>query len=206
MNQVRKIVFIILTFVLESGASLSLDPKMMISIFVGVFGVSPLLYTLTSNTSSDTVYFITAILLFVHLFWYNYNAELQSTQATFENIEHCLPNSLSLNSAFLASILLASRLPSIIHVFALAAFSLIHFGVFPLVRLRSKQLLKNESTGHYILCSTIAIIVFFMLLRINWILSVCYLAILLFIQIGCPIWLDHLQDIKKFLSIIFNKF
>ena len=170
----------------------------MISIFVGIFGVSPLLYTLTSNTSSDTVYIISAILLFVHLFWYNYNAELQSTQASVDNIDHCLPNSLSLNSAFLASILLASRLPSIIHVFALATFSLIHFGVFPLVRLRSKQLLKNESTSYYVLCFIIALIVLIMLLRINLILAICYFALLFFIQIGCPLWLNHLQDIKKF--------
>ena len=166
--------------------------------FISLIGIAPLLYTLTQTTSTDTVYTISAILLFTHLFCYNYNAELAETQTGSKNIDHKLPNSLSLNSVILASVLLASRLSSVTHVFALVMFALLIFGVFPLVRLRSKQLVVQESISHYALCIIIALIIFAAVFAINIFLGLGFAASLIFLHIGCPIWLVKIQDFKKY--------
>lgn len=58
------------------------------------------------------------------------------------------PSSLSTNAALMASTVLASRLPSINHVFSLTVFSIEVFGLFPVFR---RHLRHMSWTGHVLL-------------------------------------------------------
>jgi len=55
------------------------------------------------------------------------------------------PGSLSLNAAILASVMLASRLRSVLDVFALLAFAMEWFALFPIFRQRLKAGRRQRS-------------------------------------------------------------
>lgn len=50
----------------------------------------------------------------------------------------CRPGALSLNAAIFASVLLASRLPSVLQVFGLVALAVLLFTFLPMVRFEIK--------------------------------------------------------------------
>ncbi|KAJ2373255.1 glycosylphosphatidylinositol anchor biosynthesis, partial [Coemansia sp. RSA 2603] len=91
-----------------------------------LFGLSPILRTLTEDTSSDTIWAMTVIFFCVNLAFHDYST------GNLTNIR--FPGSVSLNAAILASVLLASQLDSNLSVFAFLAFALEWFGLFPISR------------------------------------------------------------------------
>ena len=65
------------------------------------YGLSPILITLTRTISEDTIYAMTALMLFAYLLFYDYRPSASMTSSP-----------ISLNAAIFASVCLASRLPS----------------------------------------------------------------------------------------------
>ncbi|CAG8532989.1 4648_t:CDS:2, partial [Racocetra persica] len=83
--------------------------------FVTLLGLSPILKTLTKDTSSDTIWALTVILFLANMLFHDYGSENRT------NIK--FPGSVSTNAAIFASVLLASRLEVNSHVFGLMLFA-----------------------------------------------------------------------------------
>nr|GMD75202.1 phosphatidylinositol N-acetylglucosaminyltransferase subunit C-like [Ipomoea batatas] len=89
-----------------------------ISFFIiGLYMLSPIYHTLTWSISSDSIWALTVSLLIIHLFLHNYSGSTVKAPGTLEN--PTLTSNISLNASIVASLLIASRLPSRLHVFAI---------------------------------------------------------------------------------------
>lgn len=99
------------------------DFQTFIVIYGFAFGVSPVLSTLTRTVSTDSIYTMVAVLLFVSLIVHDYGPRAMVVSGAF-----------SLNAAFGAAVCLASRLPSSIDTFALIICAVGIFGLWPGLR------------------------------------------------------------------------
>lgn len=110
------------------------------------------------------------------------------------------PGSLATNAAIMASVVLASRLSSIIHVFSLVLVSMEWFALFPIFR---RYLRTNFPTIHMALtfllvagaCLSTGLIV-----SPGMALALfCSLVVAIFL---CPYWLISLQKYKKYAGVL----
>ncbi|KAM0333488.1 hypothetical protein ACHAQA_002151 [Verticillium albo-atrum] len=104
--------------------------KSAILISSTLLGLSPILKSLTSSTSPDSIYAMSFWLLAINMFSFDYS----TTPSTSSSPSPRTPASLSTNAALMASTVLASRLPSTGQVFSLTLFSIEVFGLFPIFR------------------------------------------------------------------------
>ncbi|KAJ2550674.1 glycosylphosphatidylinositol anchor biosynthesis, partial [Coemansia sp. RSA 1933] len=151
-----------------------------------LFGLSPVLRTLTEDTSSDTIWAMTVILFCVNLAFHDYSA------GNISNIR--FPGSVSLNAAVLASVLLASQLDNNLSVFAFLAFSLKWFALFPIFRRYLKRISVAASTAVTVILALVATAMFAYILRP---IAMLFVFITLFITFGCPLWLIWVQRYKN---------
>lgn len=89
-----------------------------------------MLSTLTLTTTKDTIWALSTILFIANLAFHNYDSDSRGS------IKH--PGSLSTNAVIFASVVLASRLETNLHVFGLMAFAVQWFALFPMVRRQVK--------------------------------------------------------------------
>jgi phosphatidylinositol N-acetylglucosaminyltransferase subunit C len=148
--------------------------KSAVLIYFTLLGLSPILKSLTRSTSSDSIWALATWLLIINIFFFDYGGLYvppkphlpQSTdQKSLPNGSLTdgsalapghgtsgsappFPSSLSTNAALMASTVLASRLPSITHVFSLTVFSIEVFGLFPVFRRHLRHMSWN---GHVFL-------------------------------------------------------
>ena len=145
---------------------------------------SPVLRTLTKTFSDDTIYALTIWLFLIHLMFYDY---------TFVEV-FWFYGTLSLNAAIFASVLLASRLTSNSHSFAIVTFAIALFGVFPIfrhaVRLYSEKL-------HLLFTIALFFLVWRMLNEIAYFLTVIYVTSIFTINIVAPGFFINLQKLKR---------
>jgi phosphatidylinositol glycan class C protein len=114
-------------------------------IYFSLLGLSPILRSLTTSTSSDSIWALSSLLLGINVFSFDYGA---GAEATF-------PASLSTNAAIMASTVLASRLPTTTHVFSLTLFSIEVFGLFPIFR----RHLKHQSWNAHLWLTILLVVV-----------------------------------------------
>ncbi|KAK5664598.1 glycosylphosphatidylinositol anchor biosynthesis [Batrachochytrium dendrobatidis] len=103
-------------------------PKTVSSVvlfFTMLLGLTPILKNLTKDISSDSIWFMTIMMLLANLLFHDYGSG-SSTHARF-------PDSLSINAAMFASVLLASRLSSNMSVFGLMLLAVQLFALFPIL-------------------------------------------------------------------------
>jgi phosphatidylinositol N-acetylglucosaminyltransferase subunit C len=149
--------------------------KSALLIYFTLLGLSPILKSLTRSTSSDSIWALATWLLIINIFFFDYGglyvspkphpspitntypAKAPHNDTTTESAlaphgsagsAPPFPSSLSTNAALMASTVLASRLPSITHVFSLTVFSIEVFGLFPVFRRHLRHMSWN---GHFIL-------------------------------------------------------
>ncbi|KAL1924086.1 uncharacterized protein VTP21DRAFT_7121 [Calcarisporiella thermophila] len=160
--------------------------KGAILFFVTLLGLSPILKTLTSATSDDTIWALTVCLFLANLLFHDYSS------GNITNIG--FPGSVSTNAAIFASVLLASRLTSDLAVFAFMAFAIEWFALFSIFR----RLVKNLSlVGNVILTLLLFITATVLFATISSVVVVLYVAAILFITFGCPFWLIQIQKYKN---------
>ena len=94
------------------------------------YGLSPILITLTRTISQDTLFAMTASMLFAYLLFFDYRPSASMTSSP-----------ISLNAAIFASVCLASRLPSVLHTFAIVSVALTTFALWPALHRRIGGLL-----------------------------------------------------------------
>ena len=95
--------------------------------------LSPILQGLTVDISDDSLWALTILMFGLNLIFHNYNDFNKNDFIEF-------PDSLSINCAIFASVLLASRLNSTQDAFYLISFSCVLFGLFPITRRNIRSL------------------------------------------------------------------
>lgn len=152
-----------------------------------LLGLSPILATLTRTFSDDTICALTIALFLCHLVTHDY--------AYASHYSSTPQGTLSLNAANFACVLLAARLPSTTHVFALMSLAVLCFMLLPAL---SRMLHALPATQHVALRATGALVVLTsaMLLSFSKLLACCYLAAVFTTSLLCPMLLVHLQQYR----------
>ncbi|KAK6931890.1 Phosphatidylinositol N-acetylglucosaminyltransferase subunit C [Dillenia turbinata] len=157
----------------------------------GLYILSPIYHTLTRSISSDSIWALTVSLLILHLFLHDYSGSTVKPPGALKNPN--LTSNISLNASIVASVLIASRLPSRLHVFAIILFSLQIFLFAPLVT----YCIKKFSFGLH-LCFSFGLIAVTLgfVYHLHRLLFVLLLGLLVSINLVCPYWLIRLQKYK----------
>lgn len=116
--------FLILLFTQKKlSLSLLLHYALNVSFFItGLYVLAPIYQTLTRSISSDSIWAVTVSLLILHLFLHDYSESTVKAPGALKN--PALTSCISVNASVVASVFIASRLPSRLHVFAIMLFSL----------------------------------------------------------------------------------
>lgn len=145
--------------------------------------VAPILQTLTSSFSDDTINALAITFAILHLVFYDYGfviGEYESFSGT-----------ISLNAAVFTAVLLASRLSNIQTVVVFVLLAIICFSLFPM----TARIIKRCSMSlHLIVTFTLMTISSLLLWFLDKTLFTVYEIIILFLWIICPLWfMQHLQ-------------
>ncbi|GMY12222.1 phosphatidylinositol N-acetylglucosaminyltransferase subunit C-like [Fagus crenata] len=157
----------------------------------GLYVLAPIYQTLTRSMSSDSIWAVTVSLLILHLFLHDYSGSTVRAPGALKNPN--LTSFLSLNASVVASVFIASLLPSRLHVFAIMLFSLQVFLFAPLVTYCIKKY-----SFHLHLCfsfSLMAVTLAFVY-TLHQLLFVLLLGLLVFVTVVCPYWLIRMQEYK----------
>lgn len=170
-----------------------------------IYVLAPVFQTLTRSISSDSIWALTVSLLVVHLFCHDYTFSASpSTMAaslskdapskkTSKVQETTLSANVSMNASIVASVLIASRLPTHLYVFALMLFSLEFFLLFPLVTHCIRQRSVNLHLGFSCTLIVFTMGLIFPLSRLAFVL---FITVIVFITLVCPYWLIRIQEYK----------
>jgi phosphatidylinositol N-acetylglucosaminyltransferase subunit C len=161
-----------------------------------LMALSPILKTLTEDTSSDTIWALSSLLFLLSFVSHDYssvdtNAKPPRRAALIKN--HSSP--FSLNCAILASIALASRLESVTQVFGFLSVSVNIFAFFPILSRMIRR--RFGSLGEFSLTFSSSFLTFFLWFHVFAPVAFIFCASVLFINFLSPFWLLHLQKYKK---------
>ncbi|KAH7518805.1 hypothetical protein FEM48_Zijuj09G0210000 [Ziziphus jujuba var. spinosa] len=163
-----------------------------ISFFMtGLYVLAPIYHTLTRSISSDSIWAVTVGLLLIHLFLHDYSGSTIKVPGALKNPS--LTSCISLNASVVASVFVASRLPSRLHVFALMLFSLQTFLFAPLV---SYSIKKYSFCLHIWFSFGLMMVTLAFVYTLHSLLFVLLLGLLVFITVICPYWLIRIQEYK----------
>lgn len=183
---------IILLTVETVSLSLLLHYILKIFFFIsGLYALSPIYHTLTRSISSDSIWALTALLLVLHLFMHDYTGCTVKAPGSTKN--PTLRSNISLNTSIVASVLIASRLPSRHHVFAIVWFSLQVFLFAPLVAFCMK---RYSFRLHLWVSLMLMVVTSLLVYRLNVFLFGVLFALLVFVTGVCPYWLIRIQKYK----------
>ncbi|CAN1281142.1 Phosphatidylinositol N-acetylglucosaminyltransferase subunit C [Linum perenne] len=152
----------------------------------GLYVVSPIYNTLTRSISSDTIWAVSVSLIVLHLFLHDYSGFPYGASPS-------LTSCVSLNASVVASVFIASRLPSKIHVFAVMLFSMQVFLFAPFIAYCVKKCSFALHLGFSF--GLIALTLGFVF-KLDKLLFAVLLGVLVFISVVCPYWLIRIQEYK----------
>ncbi|KAJ7514346.1 hypothetical protein O6H91_23G040200 [Diphasiastrum complanatum] len=188
-------VIVLLTTDYISFASLYRSVLHIVFFVCGLYVMTPIFQTLTRSISSDSIWASTVCLLLVHLFFHDYtHSTVSFTRAKHsQGVSPSFLANVSLHASIVASVLIASRLPSWQSVFSLMLFSLEIFLLFPLVA----YCIQKWSTAFHLAFSFILTVVTMgLLFPLNRMVFYLYVLVILFITFVCPIFLIKIQEYK----------
>ncbi|KAH7284041.1 hypothetical protein KP509_34G037400 [Ceratopteris richardii] len=175
----------------------------------GLYVLAPVFQTLTRSISSDSIWALTICLLMVHLCFHDYIDASTRTPPAFAASQGSksddlprkltvkkpatLSGNVSLNASIVASVLIASRLPSSLLVFALMLFSSEFFLLFPLVTCCMKQYSVKLHLGF---SSVLIAVTMGLIFPLNRLALVLFVVVIIFIVLVCPYWLIRIQEYK----------
>lgn len=157
----------------------------------GLYVLAPIYRTLTTSISSDSIWAVTVSLMIIHLFLHDYARSTVHASGTWKN--PTLTSCISLNASIVASVFVASRLPSSGYVFAIMLFSLVIFLFAPLVT----HCIKKRSFCLHLLFSFVLMAVSLAFVyKLHRVLFFMFLVLLVFVSVVCPYWLIRIQEYK----------
>lgn len=168
-----------------------LESIRLIFIFAVCLRVSaPVLQTLTSSFSDDTIHALALMLAAAHLIFYDYSF-IHREESTY------VSSALSLNAAMLTAVLLASRLQDIEMVVAFVLLAVICFSLFP----TTARLVKRFSISYHLVLTILQwLLAGSLLANLDLTLFALYEFIVIFLWLVCPLWLKHMHAFKKSLK------
>ncbi|CAM6103329.1 unnamed protein product [Calypogeia fissa] len=185
--------------------------------------LAPIFQTLTRAISSDSIWTSTVCLLLVHLVFHDYTYTTMEPEAVDDDALLASPGTpqrslqeikqpaaatavkrkaakgitfsanVSLNASIVASVLIASRLPNRLIVFALMLCSLEFFLLFPLVTHCMRRRSMNFHLGFSCTLIVVTMVLIFPVSRLAFSL---FVIVILFITVVCPYWLIKIQEYK----------
>lgn len=184
--------FVLLLTAKMLSFNLLLNYTIKISFFTtSLYVLSPIYHTLTRSISSDSIWALTTSLVILHLFLHNYSGSTVKAPGALES--PTLTSNISLNASIVASLLIASRLPSRLLVFGVILFSLQVFLFAPLVT----YCLKKYSFRLHLWFSFVLMgMTLGCVYRLHKLLFVFLLGMLVFVNLVCPYWLIRIQEYK----------
>ncbi|KAK8945456.1 hypothetical protein KSP40_PGU000072 [Platanthera guangdongensis] len=183
---------IILLTASQISLQLFLHYLLKISFFIsGLYILAPVYHTLTRSISSDTIWALSVSLLLIHLFLHDYSGS--AIRPPGARNHPTLSNSISLNASIVASVLVASRLPSRLHVFSVLLFSLQVFLFAPLVVFSIK---RYSFRAHLWFSFMLMFMTLCIVYALRPVLFVLLLVLLVFVSVICPYWLIRIQEYK----------
>ncbi|KAL4578172.1 hypothetical protein LXL04_014291 [Taraxacum kok-saghyz] len=185
--------FILLLTAKMLSFSLLINYSIKISFFTtSLYVLSPIYHTLTRSISSDSIWALTTSLIIIHLFLHDYSGSTIKAPGALET-NPTLASNISLNASIVASLLIASRLPSRVLVFAVILFSLQVFLFAPLVTYCVKKYSLRLHVGLSVVVMGVSLGCVYELHRVMF---VVLLAVLGFVNVVCPYWLIRIQEYK----------
>ncbi|CAK9311693.1 unnamed protein product [Citrullus colocynthis] len=185
--------FLILLFT-EGSLSLSLLLHYFLNISyftTGLYVLAPIYQTLTRSISSDSIWALAVSLIILHLFLHDYSGSTVRAPGDLKNPR--LTSCISLNASIVASVLIASRLPSRLHVFGIMLFSLQVFLFAPLVIYSIKKYSLHLHLLFSFCLITVTLVYVYVLHQLFFILLA---SLLIFVTVVCPYWLIRIQEFK----------
>ncbi|KAJ1406556.1 phosphatidylinositol N-acetylglucosaminyltransferase subunit C [Ochromonadaceae sp. CCMP2298] len=168
----------------QLNATTSVKTSVLFGIFLRIS--APILRTLTSSFSEDTIHALAITFSTIHLVFHDY-AYVDSRRDSFAG-------TLSLNAALFTAIILASRLENIELVVSFLLLAVICFSLFP----STAKLLKKRSLSLHLLltgCQWLAAGTF--LYFLDWTLFVVYQLLMVLLWIVGPYIYYSMQVYKK---------
>ncbi|EIN13728.1 phosphatidylinositol N-acetylglucosaminyltransferase [Punctularia strigosozonata HHB-11173 SS5] len=163
--------------------------KSSILVFLALLALSPVLKTLTAATSSDSIWALSAFLFILNALLADYSSAKPEGR-----IRERLTSVLSMNAAISASVVLASRLPDNLSVFALILFAIQVFSLFPILRHRLQATpLVLQTTLTAALCSLSLFLSSIFPSTVTWVFA----AVFGFYTFGAPAMLMWAQRYKN---------
>ncbi|KAL6228348.1 hypothetical protein ACLB2K_002298 [Fragaria x ananassa] len=157
----------------------------------GLYLLAPIYQTLTRSISSDSILALTVSLLLLHLFFHDYFGSTVRTIGALNS--PTLTSCISLNASIVASVFIASRLPSTLLVFAIMHFSLQVFLFAPLVTYCIK---KYSFRLHMWFSLGLMIATLAFVYTLHLFLFVMFLGLLIVVSVVCPYCLIQMQEYK----------
>ncbi|PVU89649.1 hypothetical protein BB561_005236 [Smittium simulii] len=151
-----------------------------------LYFLSPVLRTLTEDTSSDTIWALTVLFFILNLTFHDYGTKNLTSISTI--------GSISVNAAVLACVLLASRLSRDSLVFAFMLFAILWFALFPLLRRLLIVVSKKASIALTVILCVLGTVLF---IPISKAVSLTHIFLSLFITFIFPVWLIWTQRYKN---------
>ncbi|TGZ83430.1 phosphatidylinositol N-acetylglucosaminyltransferase [Ascodesmis nigricans] len=159
--------------------------KSALLIYFTLLGLSPILRSLTSSISKDSIWAIATWLFIANVLGFDYGS----------GVEQKYPASFSTNTAIAAAVVLASTLPSTTHVFSLMLFSIQVFGLFPVFR----RFVKHASWPLHV-GLTIALVLgagVGLGTMVGWGWAIMWVLSVVTGMVGCAWWMIDLQKYKN---------
>ncbi|TPX48885.1 phosphatidylinositol N-acetylglucosaminyltransferase [Synchytrium endobioticum] len=167
--------FTSLIICLSHPTQLHVLPERTVLLLALLLLLSPVLKTLTQDTSEDTLYALTTLLFVCNCLFHDFSTEQHAT--------YRFPDSVSINAAIFASVLLASRLSSSLHVFALMLTSIKLFALLPAFR---RVVRRQSGMLNVALTSMMIMVSVLMLTSLSIPIALMYLMTLAFVTFLGP--------------------
>jgi phosphatidylinositol N-acetylglucosaminyltransferase subunit C len=145
---------------------------------------APVLATLTSSFSDDTIHALAIGFCGLHLIFHDYSLSCHESDY--------FP--ISLNAAMFTAVLLASRLDEIQMVFGFVLFAVICFSLFPL----TARKVRHQSAYLHVLVTLVEwCLATLTLWRLDITLFAIYEGFIVLLLLICPLWMAHMQTHYK---------
>jgi phosphatidylinositol N-acetylglucosaminyltransferase subunit C len=196
------LLFLIYSISILCHETILISLKSLVLFLICLRIIAPILQTLTSSYSDDTIDALVLIFSTIHLVFHDY-AYVNNTKENFSGnsapsplllTSLSLSGNVSLNAAMFTAVLLASRLHKIELVTAFIALAIISFSFLP----RIFKIMKRHSiTLHLSITLLLWLAASLLLASFDNTLLVIYQLILGFVWIVCPAWLAFLSQTSK---------
>ncbi|KAI8927659.1 phosphatidylinositol N-acetylglucosaminyltransferase subunit C [Entophlyctis helioformis] len=157
--------------------------------FTMLLGLTPILKNLTKDISTDSIWFMTILMLLANLLFHDYGSST-STHTRF-------PDSLSINAGMFASVLLASQLKSNVAVFSLLLVAVQLFALFPILRRSLRAWYHPWVAGDASISGMLIAIGIALIWPISHVVVFFYSASMVFVTFFCPYLLVSIQKYKS---------